>query len=121
MAPGANAFVGPAGNGARTGVLGVLLLLPPDEFLTRNGLVSELEDADLGIGGVGSSKGESKSTKEVMSVFGTRIMRKRGQGKEAKRYLYHLSPRVWSQWPSFDVGDNGPSILGNKLIGLPFW
>ena len=66
-------FIGPAGGKTdRTGVVGVLLLLvlPPDEFLTRNGLVSEFEDSGLGIfkAGVGSSKGDISGTKEFMSV-----------------------------------------------------
>lgn len=66
-------FIGAAGGKTeRTGVLGVLLLLalPPDVFLTRNGLVSELEDSDFGIfkAGVGSSKGDVSGTKEFMSV-----------------------------------------------------
>ena len=65
------AFIGPAGGKAdRTGVFGVLLLLPPDEFFTRNGLVSEIEDSDIGIfkSGAGSSNGDISSTKEFMSV-----------------------------------------------------
>ena len=75
MGPGdvAAPFIGPAGGKTdRTGVFGVVLLLglPPDEFLTRNGLVSELEDSELGIfkAGAGSSKGDTSGTKEFMSV-----------------------------------------------------
>jgi hypothetical protein len=60
--PGDVAATGPTGNAETTGVIGTLLT-PDEEFLTRNGLVSESSGSDFGIlrEGVESSKGETTS------------------------------------------------------------
>ena len=72
MGFGAVALVGLTGKFARTGVFGVPEFAPEDEFLTRNGLVSEFADADSGMlrAGVGSSNGETSATRESTTVIG---------------------------------------------------
>jgi hypothetical protein len=68
VAAGAAIFVGLVGNAARTGVVALLL---PEEFLTRNGFVSEFEADELGSRrlGLGSSKGDINAIHTPVSAI----------------------------------------------------